>query len=130
MHRIWCVSKILVLASYLPNCSQKVAVDGVLSDWFSIDFGLSQGSCLGPLLFIIYSSKLFNIVNKHLAKLRACADTQLYLAFKPGDYANETVALSSIQFCIRDVDNCMLMNKLKLNPQNFLSLEQDSTSRK
>ena len=115
MHRIWHVWKILVLASYLSNCSQKAAVDDVLSHWFSIDFGLPQGSCPGPLLFIIYSSKLFNIFNKHLANVHA-DDTQLYLAFKLGDYANKTVALSCIQSCIRDEDNWMLMNKLKLNP--------------
>ena len=43
-------------ASYLSNRSQKVTVDGVLSDRFgigSIHFGLPQGSCLGPLLFVI-----------------------------------------------------------------------------
>ena len=53
-------------ASYLSNRSQKVTVHGVLSDRFGIDFGVPQGSCLGPLLFVIYSSKVFNIVNKHL----------------------------------------------------------------
>ena len=41
-------------------------------------------------------------------------DTQLYLAFKPSDYANETAVVSSIQSCIRDVQNWMLMDELKL----------------
>ena len=53
-------------APYFSNRSQKVTVDGALSDRFDIDFGFPQGSCLGHLLFVIYSSKLFNIVNKHL----------------------------------------------------------------
>ena len=102
-------------ASYLSNRSQKVTVDGVLLYRFNVDYGVPKGSCLGPLLFVIYSSKLFNIVNKHLPNVHAYADdTQLYLAFKPSDYANETAAVSSIQSCIRDVQNWMLMDELKL----------------
>ena len=104
-------------ASYLSNRSQKVTVDGALSDRFGIDFGVPQGCCLGPLLFVIYSSKLFNIVNKHLPNGHAYADdTQLYLAFKPGNHVNETAAVSSIQSCIRDLQYWMLIDKLKLNP--------------
>ena len=108
----------LVLIKSLSNRSQKVTVDGVLSDRFGIDFGVPQGSCLGPLLFVIYSSKLFNIVSRHLPNVHAYADdTQLYLAFKLGNYANETAAVSSIQSCIRDLQNWMLMDRLKLNPE-------------
>ena len=88
-----------------------------MSDRFGIDFGVPQGSCLGALLFVIYSSKLFNIVNKHLPNVHAYADdTQLYLGFNPGDYANVTAAVSSIQSCIPDVQSWMMMDRLKLNP--------------
>ena len=104
-------------SSYLSDRFQKITVDGVLSDRFNIDFGVPQGSCLGPLLFVIYSSKLFNIVNNHLPNVHAYADnTQLYLVFKPGNSTNETAAVSSIQSCIRDLQNWMLMDRLKVNP--------------
>ena len=87
------------------------------STYVGMFFGLSTGMlvhfcCLGPLLFVIYSSKLFNIVNKHLPNVNAYADDN---QFKPVDYTNETAAVSSIQSCIRDVLNWMLMDKLKLN---------------
>lgn len=69
------------------------------------------------LLFVIYSSKLLNTVDKHLSNVHAYADdTQLFLAFKPGNHANETAAVPSIQSCIRDLQNWMLIDRLKINP--------------
>jgi len=46
------------------------------------------------------------------------------LAFKPGNYASKTAAVSSIQSFICDAQNWMLMDKLKLNPDKteFLNL--------
>jgi hypothetical protein len=47
--------------SYLSNRSQRIYVDGHLSDRSPLNFGVPQGSCLGPLLFTIYASKLFEV---------------------------------------------------------------------
>ena len=48
--------------SYLENRSQRVVVNGAESRSFVIQFGLAQGSYLGPLLFTIYTGELFNII--------------------------------------------------------------------
>lgn len=48
--------------SYPQNRTQRVAVNGTFSERFVLGHGVSQGSCLGPLLFIIYSSKLFKVI--------------------------------------------------------------------
>ena len=40
--------------SYLTNRSQYCSIDGQVSDIMEIECGIPQGSCLVPLLFIIY----------------------------------------------------------------------------
>ena len=52
--------------SYLSARSQSVSIPGALSDNLPLNWGVPQGSCLRPLLYIIYSSKLFNIIERHL----------------------------------------------------------------
>ena len=54
------------LSSYLSGRSQRVLFEGATSDSFDLRFGVSQGSCLGPLRFVVYASKLFDIVQDHL----------------------------------------------------------------
>ena len=102
--------------SYLSNRSQRVSIDGVLSEKFKLDCGVPQGSCLGPLLFVIYSSKLFQIIEKHLPNVHCYADdTQLYLAFKPGNDNDEVAAFRALESCIAVIRRWMLSDKLKLN---------------
>ena len=71
-------------ASYLSNRSQQILIDGSLSMNFELTCGVPQGSCLGPLLFVLYASKVFQIVDKHLPSIHCYADdSQLYLSFCP-----------------------------------------------
>ena len=63
---------------------QRNLCDGVKSDSFDLRFGVPQGICFGPLLFVVYASKLFEIIQAHLPDAHCSADdTQLYLSFKP-----------------------------------------------
>ena len=71
-------------SSYLSGRFQQVVIDGATSDKFDIDFGVPQGSCIGLLLFSIYTGQLLDIVTQHLPTVHCYADdTELYLAFRP-----------------------------------------------
>ena len=50
-------------SSYLLNRTQCGSINGTLSDSFELKWSVPQGSCLGPLLFVIYASKLFDIMH-------------------------------------------------------------------
>jgi len=90
--------------SYLSGWSQGVSIDGTMSVEFSLDCGVPQGSCLGPLLFIINTSSIFKIIERHLPQVHCYADdTQLYLSFMPGDDDAQDVAYRTIEACIKDI---------------------------
>ena len=79
-------------------------------------YGVLQGSCLGPVLFVIYASKLFTILESHLPDVNAFADdSQLYISFKPASMIEQSAAIKAMQDCITDIKKWMLADKLKLN---------------
>ena len=49
------------LRSYLSGHSQHVIVNGEQSESLDLPFGVPQGSCLGPLLFTLNSSKFLHV---------------------------------------------------------------------
>ena len=104
------------IESYLSNRTQRIRIKWVLSSNFNLKFGVSQGNCLGPLLFSLYASKLFKIVESHLPNPHCYADdTQLYIAFRSGNDLEETTAITAMESCIADISQWMHSDKLKQN---------------
>ena len=72
------------LSSYLTNRSSEVVIDNVHSLKTSNNFGVPQGSILGPLLFILYINKLTDVGYEFGLKMHLYADdTTLYIGFNP-----------------------------------------------
>ena len=55
-------SVLSILAQFLSNRSQQVMVDGCRSKLVNVVSGMPQGSVLGQLLFLLYTSELFSIL--------------------------------------------------------------------
>ena len=115
--------------SYLSARRQRVSIPGALSGSLPLDWGVPQGSCLGPLLYIIYSSKLFNIIERHLPNSHCYVDdSQIYLSFKPDDLSSQQNAITAMQNCTDDIRSWMEHDKLStMKRRNFSSLAPDNS---
>jgi hypothetical protein len=68
------------------NRSHKVRIGAKTSETYNILFGVPQGSILGPLLFILYTSNITSIANRFGITIHLYADdTQLYVKLSTMD---------------------------------------------
>ena len=95
--------------SYLSSRKQFCRVNGIDSKTERIEVGVPQGSCLGPLLFLVYINDLPCAVKRSTTSMYA-DDTTLFFRSKNIEDLNE-----AINNDLRDLDSWLSGNKLSLN---------------
>ena len=102
--------------SSLFNCKRFCRATGCDSDIDSIHVGVPQGSCLGPLLFLIYINDLPKVVNASTVSMYA-DDTRLTFQSKDISQLNQTISND-----LRHLELWMQGSKLSLNVSKAQSM--------
>ena len=86
-----------------------------LSNQRYLNCGVPQGSCLGPLLFVMYFCAVQGYRTSYPEAHCYADDTQLYVSFKPDDANAQDEAIGIMEDCNKHIRNWLIEGRLLLN---------------
>ena len=107
-----------ILTQFLSNRQQRVGVDGSFSPYSLVRSGVPQGSVLGPLLFILYTSDMWHGVRN---KLLAYADDSSLYSVITSPLERQAVA-DCLTADLNWIQSWCLQWGMKLNPRKSKDL--------
>ena len=110
--------------SYLSSRTQSVKVNNIISDDLGIEYGVPQGSILGPMLFTLFINDLPHVTDK--CKVILYADDTALLYSHTDSQQVETVLNQEI----KNVTEWLNQNKLTLNTKKPQTMIVGNRSRK
>ena len=101
------------IQSYLSSRSFTVNINNIKSSPFQLLYSVPQGSVLGSLLFIPYTTPLSHIISRSSVNHKLYADdTRLLLSFSPCNFPQN---IQLLQNTISEISSWMAFNFLSLN---------------
>ena len=102
--------------SYMSGRTFRVCISGEMSESFTLDYGVPQGSIIGPRAFTKYAQHVATIIRQHGFMYHIYADDiQVYHTFDPKLPGEAACVIFKLSRCVAEIRNWMTKNKLKLN---------------
>ena len=112
------------IGSYLAERSQFVRVGDQQSVPSAVEFGVPQGSVLGPILFCLYVAPVANVITSFgVNHIQYADDTQLYISLQDSN------SITALQLCVEAVYDWFGRNGLELNPAKTEALIVGTSAR-
>ena len=116
------------MTSYLENRKQTVCIDGKLSDVLDLTIGVPQGSILGPLLYVIFTNELPEVLHNHeysqttfQHKCNLCGSLCCYADDSSFSFSGQSIQAieDHLSKKYQDISHFMSNNRLKLNAVSY-----------